>query len=163
RMFAMQRATGGSVFKTLAFYAEPFWRDAGLAGESVSTTPPIELTLDVSPPSGAPGVIVCFAFGPYARAFTGTDPAERRRTVLDTLADRFGARARDPIDYHEHEWATERWTRGCSMYYMPPGALTQYGRALRAPVGRVHWAGTETATVAHGTVDGAIRSGERAA
>jgi monoamine oxidase len=49
------------------------------------------------------------------------------------------------------------------MAHMPPGVLTQFGRALRAPVGRIHWAGTETATVSHGTIDGAIRSGERAA
>jgi monoamine oxidase len=41
--------------------------------------------------------------------------------------------------------------------------LTQFGRALRAPVARIHWAGTETASVSHGTIDGAIRSGERAA
>jgi monoamine oxidase len=37
------------------------------------------------------------------------------------------------------------------------------GPLLRRPFGRVHWAGTETATVSHGAVDGAIRSGERAA
>ena len=44
-----------------------------------------------------------------------------------------------------------------------PGVITQFGHALRKPVGRIHWAGTETATVSHGTIDGAIRSGERAA
>jgi monoamine oxidase len=27
----------------------------------------------------------------------------------------------------------------------------------------VHWAGSETATITHGGIDGAIRSGERAA
>jgi monoamine oxidase len=30
-------------------------------------------------------------------------------------------------------------------------------------VGRIHWANTETATHMHGFIDGAIRSGERAA
>jgi monoamine oxidase len=49
------------------------------------------------------------------------------------------------------------------MAHMPPGVITQFGRALRAPVGRIHWAGSETATVSHGSIDGAIRSGERAA
>ena len=33
----------------------------------------------------------------------------------------------------------------------------------RERFGRVHWAGTETATVSHGAIDGAVRSGERAA
>jgi len=41
--------------------------------------------------------------------------------------------------------------------------LTAYGPALRAPVGNVHWAGTETSTYWNGYMDGAVRSGERAA
>jgi len=41
--------------------------------------------------------------------------------------------------------------------------LTRYGPWLRQPFGRVHWAGTETSTVSHGAIDGAVRSGERAA
>ena len=42
---------------------------------------------------------------------------------------------------------------------MPPGVMTEYGSALRAPVGRIHWAGTETATVWTGYMDGAVQSG----
>ena len=38
-----------------------------------------------------------------------------------------------------------------------------YGRALREPVGPIHWAGTETATKWSGYLDGAISAGERAA
>jgi monoamine oxidase len=44
-----------------------------------------------------------------------------------------------------------------------PGAWTGYGRLLREPVGRIHWAGTETATRWMGYLDGAIQSGRRAA
>ncbi len=40
---------------------------------------------------------------------------------------------------------------------------TQYGRALAEPVGRIHWAGAETSDVWNGYMDGAIRSGRRAA
>jgi monoamine oxidase len=47
--------------------------------------------------------------------------------------------------------------------HTPTGVLTEYGPALRPPCGRVHWAGTETSTTMCGWVDGAIRSGERAA
>ena len=49
------------------------------------------------------------------------------------------------------------------MGYTPPGVLTAYGPAIRAPIGPIHWAGTETATVWNGYMDGAIQSGERAA
>lgn len=41
--------------------------------------------------------------------------------------------------------------------------LTRLGHLLREPFGRVHWAGTETATISHGAMDGAARSRERAA
>jgi monoamine oxidase len=49
------------------------------------------------------------------------------------------------------------------MAHFTPGTLTRYGPLLREPFGRVHWAGTETATISHGAIDGAVRSGERAA
>jgi monoamine oxidase len=45
----------------------------------------------------------------------------------------------------------------------PPGAWTQFGPAAHRPVGRIHWAGSETATRSFGYIDGAIRSGEAAA
>jgi monoamine oxidase len=44
-----------------------------------------------------------------------------------------------------------------------PGTLTAYGPALREHVGRIHWAGTETATYWNGYMDGAVSAGERAA
>ena len=46
---------------------------------------------------------------------------------------------------------------------MPPGVWTMYGEALLAPIGHLHWAGTETATVWNGYMDGAVQSGQRAA
>jgi monoamine oxidase len=47
--------------------------------------------------------------------------------------------------------------------HLPTGVLTSYGPAIRQPVGRIHWAATETATAMHGLMEGAVRSGERAA
>jgi monoamine oxidase len=44
-----------------------------------------------------------------------------------------------------------------------PGTLVGFGPAIRRPVGRIHWAGTETSTYWNGYMDGAVRSGERAA
>ena len=41
--------------------------------------------------------------------------------------------------------------------------LLDYGAEIRRPHGRVHWAGTETATIWNGYMEGALRSGERAA
>lgn len=44
-----------------------------------------------------------------------------------------------------------------------PGFLTRYGRHLRTPIGRMHFAGTETATEWSGYINGAVQAGERCA
>ena len=75
----------------------------------------------------------------------------------------FGPKAQQAKDYIEKDWSTEEWTRGCPTAFLPPGVLLEYGSALREPFGRVHWAGTETATYWYGYMDGAVRSGERVA
>ena len=49
---------------------------------------------------------------------------------------------------------------------LPPGVLaptTAHGTALRPPFNRLHWAGSETSDYWYGYMDGAVRSGERAA
>ena len=79
------------------------------------------------------------------------------------MVERFGPRAASPSEFIETAWWHEEWTRGCSMAHWSPGILTKYGSLLRDPFGRIHWAGTETATTSYGAIDGAIRSGERAA
>jgi monoamine oxidase len=157
-----QRVPAGSTIKFHAVYDRPFWRDAGLNGIIQSTDAFCRITLDGTPPDGAPGVIVGFLEGAIALAAARLDSADRRRRVLDTLAQAFGERAAAPLDYLERDWTAEPWTRGCYGSHLPPGAWTQFGPALRAPIGRLHWAGTETATRWMGYIDGAIESGVRA-
>ena len=75
----------------------------------------------------------------------------------------FGAQAANPLDYVEMNWSAEQWTRGCYGGFAPPGVWSDFGPALKAPVGRIHWAGAETSDYWNGYMDGAVRSGERAA
>ena len=158
----LDRMPAGEIIKVMTVYDEPFWRADGRSGMSVAMNSPIETTLDASPESGR-GVLASFAFGPYARSLARLVPDDRRDLVLDTLRLRFGPKAAEPMVYEEADWEREEWTRGCSAAHLATGVLTQFGRYLRVPVGRIHWAGTETATTSWGTIDGAIRSGLRAA
>jgi monoamine oxidase len=163
RALLMQRMPVGSATKFAVVYDEPFWRPAGFTGMSLALNSPVGMTLDACTASGRPGIIFAFAFGPGARELGRLTDDERRRTVLDALTHRFGMKAAAPVAYFEHDWAAEEWTRGCYMTHYPPGVLTSFGHALRAPVGRIHWAGTETADIWNGGIDGAVRSGERVA
>ena len=90
-------------------------------------------------------------------------PDQRQRLVIENLARVFGPRASNPERYLDKSWADEQWSRGCYVGFTAPGTLTAFGPALREPIGAIHWAGTETAIVWNGYMDGAIESGERAA
>ena len=155
-----QRAPMGAVVKCHAVYDEPFWRADGLSGTATSDAGPARVVFDNSPPEGQPGVLLAFLEGRVAR----TLPAEQRReAVLAVLVRLFGPQAARPQRWLEQDWAAEPWSRGGYGGAFPPGTWTQLGPALRAPVGRVHWAGTETALRWNGYMDGAVRSGHAAA
>jgi monoamine oxidase len=158
-----QRMPQGSVIKCMAIYDEPFWRADGLSGMATSDTGPAKIVFDNSPPDGTPGVLLGFLEGERARVIGRLEPQERKRMILDGLTRLFGPKASTPSDFVERSWAEERYSRGCYGCYMPPGAWTSYGDALRKPIGRIHWAGAETATVNNGYMDGAVRTGQNAA
>jgi monoamine oxidase len=158
-----QRLAQGALTKVAASYRTPFWRDQGLNGSTLSTDGLVNATFDDSPEDGRPGVVFGFVGGDSSRRFAELSPAGRRRTVLNELAGLLGPEAREPTDFFYTQWPEERWSRGGPVGIYPPGLMTTYGHAIREPVGRIHWAGTETSTYWNGYMDGAIRSGERAA
>jgi len=158
-----ERLRPGRLTKCMALYESPFWREDGLSGEAVSDAGPVTLTFDSSPRDGSSGVLLGFVGGPEAGDLEGLDAAERRGAVLDCFARLFGARAERPLDYVEQEWSAEEWSGGGPTSNFGPGGWTGCGPALRRPLGRVHWAGTETATVWSGYMEGALQAGERVA
>jgi monoamine oxidase len=159
----LQRQPMGAVTKVHAIYAEPFWRAEGLSGTVVSRVGPVEVVYDNSPPGGRPGVLVGFFEGGASRRAFAAGAAGRQEQALDCFARYFGGRARHPTDFHQLQWASERFTRGAYGAYNPPGVLTSLGALAGGPVGRIHFAGDGTSPEWPGYMDGAIRSGERAA
>jgi monoamine oxidase len=161
RLTLYRNDVGGPESKTLLVFDEPFWRAEGLSGQSSEPGSAAEVTIDASPADGSRGVLASFTFGSVAKQWDALDPPDRRAAVLDALAQRFGPRVTAPRDFVETAWWEQEWTRGCSFAHLRPGVLSRFGPLLREPMGRVHWAGTETATLSHGAMDGAVRSGER--
>jgi monoamine oxidase len=159
-----QRYGQGTLTKVTAVYDEPFWRASGLTGSAVTTGFPINISYDDSPPGGRPGVAFGFVGGDNARRYAAMNAPARRKAVLTQLARIYDdQRALEPRQFFETNWSDQEWTRGCPVGIPAVGSFVSYGPRLRKPVGRIHWAGTETATYWNGYMDGAISSGERVA
>jgi monoamine oxidase len=163
----MQRYGQGTLTKVFVVYDRPFWRDEGLTGTAVDTGGPVSATFDDSPPnlsSGqGPGIILGFVGGDNARSYAGMSPAARQAAVLNQFTNYFGSEAQNAKAFYETAWSGEQWTRGCPVGIPSNGTLLAYGPWIRQPEGRIHWAGTETSAYWNGYMDGAVRSGERAA
>lgn len=163
RMQLTQRIPQGSLIKSIAVYPKPFWRSENLNGQVTSDQGPVKVVFDASPESGTPGVLLGFIDGDDARPLDDRPPAVRRAAALTSYVRYFGPQAAHPIQYIDQVWDREIYTGGCPVGQTPPGVLTEYGPALREPIGRIHWAGTETATTWIGYMDGAVQAGQRAA
>jgi len=156
-----QRAPMRWVIKVHCRYRRRFWVDEGLSGQTISDEGAVRVCADNSPPSGAPGVLVGFIEEVEAKRLVSRSAADRRAAVLAALVRYFGAEAGEPLEYREKNWGEDPFCRGVDGGYWPQGVWTDYGHALRAPIGRLHWAGTETSSVWNGKMEGALRAGQR--
>jgi monoamine oxidase len=154
----------GALMKVEAVYPTPFWQAKRLTGQFVTVGGPVCYAFDNSPPDGSPGVLAGFVGGSQNHVWGPKSRAERRAAVLAQFARIFrDDRFLSPSDYFDMDWTREPWSRGGPTAIAGPGTLTAFGHAIRTPIGRIHWAGTETSDYWQGYMDGAVRSGERAA
>jgi monoamine oxidase len=158
-----QRSPQGTLIKVEAFFHKPWWRDNGLTGAAVSTVGPAKTTFDVSPEDGKIGGLLGFVGGDEARKYAA-HPEALKKAVLHNFSTFFhkGKKIPTPTSVVVQDWSREEWTRGCPVAIAGPGTVSEYKRHMAEPIGRIHWAGTETATYWHGYMDGAVRSGHRA-
>lgn len=154
----------GSTTKVFVAYDEPFWRAEGLRGEAVLTDGPVQVAFDNCSADGEVAMLLAFVTGDAARHAATRPDAELREQVLASLTRAFGPRAASPAAVVQQHWQREPWSGGCptANLTMPLGHARGPG-VLRRGVGRLHFAGTETAREWRGYMEGAVASGERAA
>ncbi len=148
------------LIKHSVIYKKPFWREAGLNGNVVTDHSPLQLVFDNSPQDASLGVLTSFLSAAEVPGMASK--TDRVRLIPQELSRYFGSKALDTTGYVEKDWSTDPWSIGC-ITPLTKGILTTAGPALRKPVGRIHWAGTESAEIGCGYMDGAVRSGEHAA
>ncbi|KAK4539478.1 hypothetical protein LTR36_010914 [Oleoguttula mirabilis] len=155
----------GDYCKMIVFYRKPWWREHDLCGLSQSSHGPFAVTRDSSVDGDGHFSLTCFVTGQPARDWMVLSPADRKKAVLEQIAKLFGpfAKVEEPVEVVEQIWRNEQWSQGCPCPVMGPGGLTKFEHVLRAPTGRLHFVGTETAYEWKGYMEGAVRSGERGA
>jgi monoamine oxidase len=158
----MQRMPLGAVIKCHAVYPRAFWRDQNLNGQLVSDGE-VNSIFDNSPPDGVPGILVGFLEGEVARRWHERSREDVRAKMLATFTEHFGGEAAEPMDFFYANWGAEPWSRGCYAGIPTPGTWIGYRDAVRRATGRIHWAGTEASTEWVQYMEGAVRSGQRAA
>jgi monoamine oxidase len=150
----------GPVVKCFAAYDRAFWRDDGSSGELYRARGTVRATVELITPGGVPALLA-FVVGPTAVGWANRDPADRRAEILAILVEEFGPAAGAPLEYVDVDWGADPWSAGC-VAGVGPGVLST-GACWRAPHGRIHLAGTESALAWPGYMEGAIEAGERAA
>lgn len=162
----IQRCPMGSVMKCIFYYETEFWKAKGFCGSSIIDVDEQNLlssTYNDTKPDGSYPALVGFVMADQVRNVTNLTKEERKNIFVKCLYNVFGLKEfLEPRHYEEYNWMAEQYSGGCFPAMFPPGFLTRYGRFLRESIGRMYFAGTETATTWTGYMEGAIEAGERA-
>jgi monoamine oxidase len=148
--------------KVVATYESAFWRDGGRSGYAYSQVGPVREVYDASTDDGSVAALWGFLAGDDE--WRVMEPSERTPLVLAHLGRLFGPEAADPVQYVERDWSNDPYTREQPRPFWDE--LLAYGHpALARPLwdGRLVWAGAETEGLGGGHMEGALRSGRRAA
>lgn len=162
----VQRLPMGAIIKCMMYYKEAFWKKKDYCGCMIiqDEEAPISITLDDTKPDGSLPAIMGFILARKAIHLTKLQKDQRKKIICELYSKVLGSEeALQPVHYEEKNWCEEQYSGGCYTAYFPPGIMTQYGRVIREPVGRIYFAGTETATHWSGYMEGAVEAGERAA
>ena len=153
----------GTALKCVAVYDAPFWRDDGRSGLALNLGGPLLEVHDACTADASAAAL--WGFVSANHTYRDLDPEARRDAVFAHLGRLFGPRAADPDQYFERDWSDDPYTNDEVVWLE---ATIDYGHpALAEPAldGRVVWAGAEPvdADVGGGHMEGAVRSGQRAA
>jgi monoamine oxidase len=137
-----------------------FWLERGDTGWA-ATDDPMDVWDYTRDQPGHRGILGAYLSGRVAEDVTAMTLGERERFVLDRME-----RAHPGTKEHfeasaSHSWIDDPWARGASAEFHP-GQLSRHLRALRSPVGRIHFAGEHTSPWT-GWMNGALESGHRVA
>lgn len=156
----------GYYTKMMLRFSHPFWVEKGYCGLVQSFKGPASVIRDTSIPADEKWILTCFLAGSPGEKWAKQTEKERIEALVRQVGELWDndEEARESfVEALGREWCQEEYSGwGCPCPSLGPGILTEVGRALREPFGNIHFAGTETADVWKGYMEGAVRSGDRA-
>jgi monoamine oxidase len=156
---AVERLQYARVVKCLLQYPRREWRrngDSGTASTDLAAGALYEAT-DQQP--GRRGILIAYAAAARSRRLERLRQGARLERAARAAEEVL--QAGRPSAGASRAWAEERFSGGTWCAFAP-GQVTAYWRALRTPAGPLHFAGEQTSEFV-GYMEGAVRSGERAA
>ncbi|MCT0230032.1 FAD-dependent oxidoreductase [Synechococcus sp. CS-1324] len=153
----------GRVVKTVIVYEQAWWRLNGLNGQVIAPNGPIEHLADASDPAGSPGILIALATASRADQLAALEEGQRKTLILEQIRNSLGEAPAPPIAFHSINWNGDPWSQGGYASRLGLGQSSGDQPCLADPIGRVHFAGTETASQWRSYMEGALQSGERAA
>lgn len=157
----------GHYNKAIVFYEKPWWRDLGYNGFMMSFKGPACVVRDTSIDEAGIFGFTCFVNGKEGEKWSKLRPHERRKVILDQLAEAYGVGpdsiAHKPVEFFDQIWKHETYSRGALAPVTKIGHLTKFADVYGKPVGNVHFVGTEYSSNWKGYLEGALTSGESGA
>lgn len=163
RQQIQKRMKMGSLGKSIAIYDKPFWRKKGLTGQTLSDNFTSRATFDSTPKDESFAALLGFIQDEQMTELDSKSEKEVSDAAGEAFVHYFGKHARNTTEWVIMRWDNEEFSGGGPTANAPVNVLSKYGKALREPVGNLHWAGTESADHWIGYMDGALRAGKRAA
>jgi monoamine oxidase len=158
---AVEHVQYGYGTKTLLQYPERFWQRERLSGSLLTDLQISTAWEATSSQVGTAGILTGYNGGPAGLVYSSVEPASRLLLAADEFDDVYPGTRGDVVGGATEAWFGERYSRGVAIAYNRH-QVVKYWQVLREPIGRLYVAGDHASMYA-GTMEGALRSGRRAA
>ncbi|PGL69511.1 flavin monoamine oxidase family protein [Bacillus sp. AFS055030] len=146
-------------------FRSKFWEKRGTKGGKLITDLPIRFSYFPSHDIGGDGtgiLLASYTWGDDAFIWNSKSEDDRIRMALNNLAKVYGFEVYEEfMGGITHSWSNYPFANGAFTMFKPE-QLSDFGKAISTPEGKVHFAGAHTSTLP-GWIQGAIESGVRVA
>jgi monoamine oxidase len=154
----------GRIIKSTLIFDEPFWRGKSWSGKAyVGSESPFQFLIDAGTSQEERGIISTYTIGNNCIHLEKLTQAETKEIIFNHVIKILQCvPERQPAYFQIYDWRCP--PNGYGAYHIfQPGLLTNFENHLIKRENIIYWASAEYDPIHRGTMEGAIRSGFRAA